>query len=125
MLSKLASIFGLAVILMATVPVNSGSFWNNNGPCTPNLTAPGICNDNDGTLTWFDANGKKTPFSAMAGAQGPPGPAGAQGVTGLTGAQGIQGIQGIQGPPGVIKGSILTGTLSCSSTCTFTVTGIQ
>lgn len=139
------AVVGFVVGVGASVAVNSGTFWPLNGPCVPNLTAPGICND-EGILTWFDTNGKKTAFSAAAGAKGDPGTAatiaagtvttGAPAAVKNSGTQnaavfdftipaGAQGIQGIQGPPGVVVGTVLTGTFSCTNTCTFTVTGIK
>lgn len=138
----LASFVVISVSLFtASVPVNVGLGFGNNGPCTPVIGAPGICNDNDGTLTWFDSQGNKTAFGTAQqgppGPQGPSGPTGNQGVQGPMGPQGIQGVQGIQGKPGVIVGNTLTGTLACSpakgqsvgggftTTCTFKITGLQ
>lgn len=72
-----------------------------------------------------------TGLQGVPGATGPLGPVGpvgqtgSVGATGLTGPAGAQGIQGIQGPPGVVVGTVLTGTFSCTTTCTFTVTGIK
>lgn len=67
MLAKLASIFGLVVILMAAiVPVNSGYVLVPNGPCTPAAGSAGICSD-DGTAIWYDAAGTKTAFASMVG----------------------------------------------------------
>lgn len=140
----------LAIFLFAgAAPTNGGFGWPDNGPCTPPGGTPGICNDQQtsgpGTLVWFDANGNKTPFSAMVGQQGPPGPQGLPGVNGTAGAagpqglQGIQGVQGVQGPPGVIVGSKLTVNVICpkgsggvgnpngwsANGCTLTVTAVQ
>lgn len=136
MFSKLASIFGLAIVLMATTPINGGYAFPSNGPCTPVPGSTGICND-DGNFVWYDVNGNKTPFSVMIGPPGPAGPqgtSGVQGPQGLTGAQGdvgpqgIQGLQGAtgqqgttgaqgpQGVPGVIVGNIISGpgSMSCA-----------
>jgi hypothetical protein len=106
-LANLAIVFGLAVILMATVPQNRGQAFPDNGPCTPSV-GPGICSDN-GVMTWYDAALNKTTFSASgAGPIGPPGPKGDPGV------QGVPGVQGIQGQPGSLPGQ----------TCHFTITSL-
>lgn len=128
MLSKLASVFGLAVILMATVPVNGGFSLAPNGPCTPTSGAVGICNDN-GTFVWYDASGTKTLFGS-GGPQGPAGPTGAtgpqgtigatgpqgpSGTVGATGLTGPQGPVGPQGPPGSLPGQVCRFTISSFS----------
>lgn len=147
-----AFITGMALRAQGPAPVNVGTFYPLNGPCTPATNnGPGICNDS-GTLVWYDGNGNKTPFAVMVGPQGPagaPGPQGDTGPTGATGQQGVpgangndgavgpQGIQGPQGVPGVIVGNTISGLLTCqgqaghsipsgfSTSCTFKVTAIK
>lgn len=132
---KWAIVIGILIGILAalaSVPVNTGQTFPNNGPCTPIVGAgPGICND-DGTFTWYDSAGNKNAFST--GTQGPPGPqgpagpigangamgpsgpsgpTGPQGPTGATGPTGPIGPTGPQGPPGVIKGSVMQVTIVC------------
>lgn len=68
------AVCGFVIGLGASVAVNTGTFWPLNGPCAPNIGAPGLCND-EGVFTWFDAAGKKTAFATMVGAKGDPGTA--------------------------------------------------
>lgn len=120
------------VAVFVWAQVNSGYTFPANGPCTPSLTSPGICNDN-GTLIVYDTNGKKGPIAG-------PGIPGKDGIsptvdvgTTTTGAPGSsasvvnagttqnakfqftipQGLKGDKGDMGLVVGSVFTVTQVC------------